>query len=685
MKCGDIVYRSTLDPSLYNEAGFDEKTVALLAPVLAYLFLPPGVLPGAIDYYIRAPLKAKQTKAIDKNDIVLGKRLGTGGFGTVFKGELKEEGGVKTPIIIKKAKEFGEAEVWMNERMSRVAGHHVAEFVTAFDESLNVPLPAAAGKRPAPAQPTSPLDANSIWLVWVYEGDNTLSSLMERREFPYNLEPLLFGRELRAPRGPVRELVTIKEAFRQLMQAVAACHSVGIVHRDIKPANCIVSERDKKIKLIDLGAAADLRIGINYVPNEYLLDPRYAPPQQYIMSTQTPRPPPKPVAAFLSPVLWTMEKPDRFDMYSCGITLLQMVFSHLRNDNALIAFNKRLQELKWDLPAWRREEEAKLPTAKGALADSLEAGFEALDADDGAGWDLLLRLLAYKPSDRPSAAAVLAHPWLTSAPGRTASLQRSLSGSFEATLSTASAATSTALTAAGKSLGQAAKDAGLASMEEAILKVNQGALTEAQLMEELGLQEPAPVAPREGSQTIAWWQERQSDLRARLVERREAMSESVGSAINNARGGKQPPPQPGAGGKQPAVVAAAGAAAAAAAAKAEARVKVPNILAPKKPASGGSNGKANGNGNGKAAPAKAANGNGKATPANGNGKAAANGNGSNTNGNSAKQQLFGGLLGRKQQPVEEPEEEAEEEEVEVEQETASKKERAFNLLGVFRR
>lgn len=29
--------------------------------------------------------------------------------------------------------------------------------------------------------------------------------------------------------------------------------------------------------------------GINYVPNQYLLDPRYAPPQQYIMSKQTPR------------------------------------------------------------------------------------------------------------------------------------------------------------------------------------------------------------------------------------------------------------------------------------------------------------------------------------------------------------------------------------------------------------
>lgn len=46
------------------------------------------------------------------------------------------------------------------------------------------------------------------------------------------------------------------------------------VHRDVKPQNVIVSVRDKRIKLIDWGAAADLRLGINYVPNEYLLDPR---------------------------------------------------------------------------------------------------------------------------------------------------------------------------------------------------------------------------------------------------------------------------------------------------------------------------------------------------------------------------------------------------------------------------
>ncbi len=41
---------------------------------------------------------------------------------------------------------------------------------------------------------------------------------------------------------------------------------------------------------------------------------RYAAPQLYVMSTQTPAPPPAPVAALLSPVLWRMETPDRFDM-----------------------------------------------------------------------------------------------------------------------------------------------------------------------------------------------------------------------------------------------------------------------------------------------------------------------------------------------------------------------------------
>lgn len=41
-------------------------------------------------------------------------------------------------------------------------------------------------------------------------------------------------------------------------------------------------------------------------------------------------------------------------MYSCGKVMLQLVFPHLRNDNNLVAFNKRLEEFKFDLATWRR-------------------------------------------------------------------------------------------------------------------------------------------------------------------------------------------------------------------------------------------------------------------------------------------------------------------------------------------
>ncbi len=49
-----------------------------------------------------------------------------------------------------------------------------------------------------------------------------------------------------------------------------------------------------------------------------------------ISCMQTPRAPPLPVAAFLSPILWRLNNPDKFDMYSVGVLFLQMVFPNLR-------------------------------------------------------------------------------------------------------------------------------------------------------------------------------------------------------------------------------------------------------------------------------------------------------------------------------------------------------------------
>ncbi|KAK8937679.1 hypothetical protein KSP40_PGU008842 [Platanthera guangdongensis] len=126
------------------------------------------------------------------------------------------------------------------------------------------------------------------------------------------VETKILGEVQDLPKGLEREK-RIQTIMRQLLFTLDSLHSTGIVHRDINPQNIIFSE------------AADLRVGINYIPKEFLLDPRYSAPEQYIMSTQTPSAPSAPVATALSPVLWQMNLPDRFDMYSMGLISLQMV------------------------------------------------------------------------------------------------------------------------------------------------------------------------------------------------------------------------------------------------------------------------------------------------------------------------------------------------------------------------
>ncbi|PPD80655.1 hypothetical protein GOBAR_DD22406 [Gossypium barbadense] len=203
-----------------------------------------------------------------------------------------------------------------------------------------------------------------------------------------------------------------KTIMRQILFALDGLHSTGIVHRDIKPQNIIFSEGSRTFKIIDLGAAADLRVGINYIPKEFLLDPmnlpdrfdiysagliflqmgfnflcflRYAAPEQYIMSTQTPSAPSAPVATALSPVLW-------------------QAFPSLRTDSALIQFNRQLKRCDYDLVAWRN-------TVEPRASPDLRKGFELLDLDNGIGWELLTSMVRYKARQRISAKAALAYPY----------------------------------------------------------------------------------------------------------------------------------------------------------------------------------------------------------------------------------------------------------------------------------
>lgn len=316
-----------------------------------------------------APFKAEVSLA----DVKKGKRLGGGAFGEVFEGTLKQS----KRVVLKGRKGKD------------------TRFAEQLFKTEAVLARRASGVRSAPT--FVGVAGAGVWLVWDYDGEHTLEESLSARD------PLKEAGKRLGGKAAGGGQAALKRIGRLLLEAADDFHAAGLVHRDIKPSNVLVCEKSKRLVLIDVGACADLREGTNFDAETLVFDPLYGPPEKELLGVTGP------LGRFLGGGLgWQQKKPDLFDSFTCGMTLLRFALPSCRTKGGLQKIRTALQRSGYDLEAVRE-----------TLGSRADADFELLDADGGKGLDLVAKLLApragwegYGGPERLSVKKALGHPFL---------------------------------------------------------------------------------------------------------------------------------------------------------------------------------------------------------------------------------------------------------------------------------
>ncbi|OUS45970.1 protein kinase, partial [Ostreococcus tauri] len=287
-------------------------------------------------------------------DVSRGRRIGSGSFGDVFEGALANGRAVvlKEPrrgvLGMFGSERFFVAEAENNRRLRGCAS--VATFL------------GVAG-------------ANA-YLVWEDEGRKTLEEA--------------FGTSFATELGCATEAAAAKKVAKECLKCVKDLHGRQMIHRDVKPNNLLIV-KGGKLKLIDLGGAADLKTGRNYDEDETVFDPVYGPPERYLSGNYS---------GFAGVGSWAKFKPDLFDAFSCGLTILQVSVPAFRKKGGLNGVRRELKRWNYDCEAWRAS----------LSAQRQSEYFEILDANGQAGWKLVCGLVAERDS-RMSVAKALSSPF----------------------------------------------------------------------------------------------------------------------------------------------------------------------------------------------------------------------------------------------------------------------------------
>jgi len=332
----------------------------------------PGALRVAAQDYEQADTDGAAVKVdIKMSDVSKGKKIGSGSFGDVFEGKYKGQGVIlKERKMTGPGKKFFDSEAALNRRLKSAKG--VAPFL------------GVAGA--------------NVYLVWKDEGRTTLDVVLGGSGGG-GFKGLFGGGGggLASAMGVSDESKAVRAFSKQLLQAVKSVHDSGVVHRDVKPDNILFAKsggfgNKPTIKLIDLGGAADLRVGTNYAADETVFDPVYGPPEKYLDVKGV-------GSLFGSGIGWVQAKPDLFDAFSCGMVILQVACPGLRKGKPG-GTRRDLDIYAYDADAWRT-----------SLPERRQSDFAILDEDGGKGWDLVCGLLAQR-NKRISVKDAIGHPFL---------------------------------------------------------------------------------------------------------------------------------------------------------------------------------------------------------------------------------------------------------------------------------
>jgi len=176
---------------------------------------------------------------------------------------------------------------------------------------------------------------------------------------------------------------TLDAIFISLLENLKELHDCIIVHRDIKPGNLLCDPTNQRLRVIDLGSAADIEPSpmpgipfaqqrVGYDEGIASVSPVYCAPETFVKLN---------------------EKPMNFDVFSAALIMCQLLFN-LLDERTDAGFLQQIKEVDYDLDTWL-EKELGTKLRFGGFDD----GLEYLGARRGL-WSLLKQMFEVDPNKR---------------------------------------------------------------------------------------------------------------------------------------------------------------------------------------------------------------------------------------------------------------------------------------------